>query len=383
MAKPGSEEPEAPVRARSTLLQDLDLPADTLLGHRVTRAVQLRLAGLGSRDVLQQLTSEKLGSDGSMARQIGTSLTLLGLLGTVFGLSLALLNIGGASANITGVEDLGRLSTALAGTMDGMKTAFGCTLMGLLTALILSYLNYGLRRDQSMVLREIEEFTACDLLPAVEQVDPDSDNATRAFANVLSKITGDLLNVSSDLLNSAMQFRSSSTEVRGTLDTLVGSVDKFSSTIDRVAGNQQEFTTTMTATKETVERTGEVVQQSSQLLIQRMEQLRQEAEMAAKSQQSIISHHEEFKKLAESLKKSQTEASHLAMTTHAKESKDLVETTLKAHLAELKKLVEGHHASLGGILNNHQGLMTTVADMLTDAQLNGRARPHANGEVHQ
>ena len=128
----------------------LGIPPDTLLGHRVGRALQLRLAGLGSRDVLQQLTSEKLGSYGSLARQIGASLTLLGLLGTVFGLSLALLNIGDTSANIKGVEDLGRLSHALGGTMGGMETAFGCTLVGLLTAIVLSFLNFGLRRSQSV-----------------------------------------------------------------------------------------------------------------------------------------------------------------------------------------------------------------------------------------
>ena len=125
---------ESAVAAHSAekLEKDLGIPSHTLLGHRVERVLRLRLAGLGSRDVLQQLTSERLGSYGSLARQIGSSLTLLGLLGTVFGLSLALVNVGNTSVNIKGVEDLSRLSAALAGTMGGMKTAFSCTLVGLM-----------------------------------------------------------------------------------------------------------------------------------------------------------------------------------------------------------------------------------------------------------
>lgn len=375
------EAPAAPFRPRVSLEKDLDIPADTLLGHRVARAIQLRLAGLGSRDVLQQLTSEKLGSYGSLARQIGASLTLLGLVGTVFGLSLALLNIGDTSANIKGVEDLGRLSVALGGTMGGMKTAFGCTLTGLLTALILSYLNYGLRRVQSVVLGEIEEFTACDLLPAIEQVDPESENATRAFANVLSKVSTDLLKLGSDLLDSAKEYRSSSSEVRETLDKLVGSVNQFSITIDRVAGNQEDFTKTMTATRETVDGVGAVVERSSELLLERLQQYRQDAEATAKVQQSMLSHHEEFKKLAEALKRAQTESLASTLAAHEKASKQLVEGVLKANLEELKKLVEGHHRSLDGILVQNREVMKTVSDMVCDVQMNGRAKAHSSGGV--
>jgi methyl-accepting chemotaxis protein len=379
------EEPEpAPLaddRLRAALVDELAIPPDTLLGHRVTRAVQLRLAGLGSRDVLQQLTGEKLGSYGSLARQIGASLTLLGLLGTVFGLSLALLNIGGTSANIKGVEDLGRLSGALAGTMEGMKTAFGCTLMGLLTALILSYMNYGLRRVQSVVLSAIEEFTACDLLPTIEQVDPESDNATRAFANVLSKISANLLGLGSDLLDSAREYRSSSAEVRSSLDSLVGSVNQFSQTIETVAGNQREFTETMAETREVVKGVGAHVERSSEMLLEQLDQLRQDAAVAAKLQQSIISHHEEFKKLAESLRKSQTESVALAMATHDRASKEMVDTTLNAHLGELKKLVDGHHKSLGGILDESKGVLKTITDILVDNQMNGRGKSHGASGV--
>jgi methyl-accepting chemotaxis protein len=350
------------VHARATLAEELNIPADTLLGHRVSRAMQLRLAGLGSRDVLQQLTSEKLGSYGALARQIGASLTLLGLLGTVFGLSQALLHIGGAS-DIKGVEDLAKLSQDLGGTMEGMKTAFGCTLMGLLSALILSYFNFGLRRVQSVVLGEIEEFTACDLLPVIEQVDPESDNATRAFANVLSKTSTNLTGLGSDLLDSAQEYRASSSEMRDSIERLVQSVELFSLTINQVAGNQHEFTQTMSSTREAVSSVRDVVQDSSHMLSEKLEQIRYESGVSAKLQQSLASHHEEFKKLAESLRNAQLESVAAALATHERASKQLIEGLLQSHLAELKKVVDGQ-----------RDVMRTVSDMVCDVQLNGRAR---------
>ena len=138
--------------AGSPLLKILGVADDSLFGRRIVRMTQLREVGVGSRDVLQQLTSEQMGSYGALARQISSTLTLVGLLGTVFGLSLALVNIGDASTGIKGVDDLEKLSRALAGTMGGMKTAFGCTLAGLISAVMLSFLNHGLRRARSQAL---------------------------------------------------------------------------------------------------------------------------------------------------------------------------------------------------------------------------------------
>jgi len=360
-----------------SLLKFLGIPSDTLLGHRVGRAMQLRLAGLGSRDVLQQLTGEKLGSYGSLARQIGASLTLLGLLGTVFGLSLALLNIGDTSANIKGVEDLGRLSQSLGGTMGGMKTAFGCTLMGLLTALILSFLNFGLRRAQSEALGEIEEFIACDLLPSIEKIDPEADSASRAFANVLSKVSTDLVKLGSDLLDAAKEYRSSSAEVRATLDKLIGSVDQFTGTIERVGGNQDEFTKTMTATREAVDGVGASVRGSSEVLLQHLQQIRQNVDATSTVQASILSHHEEFKRLAEALRKAQADSLATALNSHEKASKELIDRVLKEHLQELKAMAERHHQSMDGVLKQSNDVMKSVADMVLDVRLNVNGRMKA------
>lgn len=347
----------------------LDVPEDSLLGHRIKRALQLRISGLGSRDVLQLVTSERVGSYGSLARQIGATLTLLGLLGTVFGLSLALLNIGNSS-DIRGVEDLGRLSQALGGTMGGMKTAFGCTLAGLLTALVLSFLNYGLRRVQSHVLQAIEEFTACELLRALERVDPESDSATKVFANVLSEVSKDMVSLGEKLQAAAQHYFSGTAAVQQTLDRLANTVDAFSATIGQVAGNQIEFTQTMQLTRDAVDGVGVVVQRSSDLLLERLELLRNSSETTANLQHSLSGHYEEFKKLADTVKSANAEAVKSALASHEAASKRIVDEVLQKHTKELSALLEQSYGSLKAILDQNRAVMTTVSDILLDERLN-------------
>jgi biopolymer transport protein ExbB/TolQ len=372
-----------PSQSPDALREYLDVPEDSLLGHRIKRALQLRISGLGSRDVLQLVTSERVGSYGSLARQIGATLTLLGLLGTVFGLSLALLNIGNSS-DIRGVEDLGRLSQALGGTMGGMKTAFGCTLAGLLTALVMSFMNYGLRRVQSHVLQAIEEFTACELLRALERVDPESDSATKAFANVLSEVSKDMVSLGEKLQSAAQNYFSGTAAVQGTLDKLSSTVEAFSATINQVAGNQMEFTQTMKSTRDAVEGVGVVVQHSSDLLLERLEVVRQNSDTTAKLQQSLLSHHEEFKKLAETVKSSNSDAVKAALAAHEAASKKIVDEILQKHTKELGTLLEQSQGSLKSILEQNRAVMTAVSDILLDERLNknGMSKVMAAGGVN-
>jgi biopolymer transport protein ExbB/TolQ len=369
-----------PSQSPEELREYLDIPENSLLGHRIKRALQLRVAGLGSRDVLQLVTSERVGSYGSLARQIGATLTLLGLLGTVFGLSLALLNIGNSS-DIRGVEDLGRLSQALGGTMGGMKTAFGCTLAGLLTALTLSFLNYGLRRVQSHVLQAIEEFTACELLRALERVDPESDSATKVFASVLSEVSKDMVSLGEKLQAAAQNYFSGTAAVQGTLEKLASTVETFSATINQVAGNQMEFTQTMKATRDAVDGVGGVVQQSSDLLLQRLELVRQNSETTEKLQQSLLIHHEEFRKLAETVKTANADAVKTALQAHESASKRIVDEILQKHSKELGALLEQSYGSLHTILEQNRSVMTTVSDILLDERLvrNGASKVAAGG----
>ncbi len=365
-----------PTESPAALTEFLSVPPQSLLGHRISRALQLRNSGLGSREVLQLVTSERLGSYGALARHIGATLTLLGLLGTVVGLSIALMHIGSAS-DIKGVEDLGRLSQALGQTMGGMKTAFGCTLAGLLTAVLLSFLNYGLRRVQSTVLRSIEEFTACELLRTLQRVDPESDNATKAFATVLSEVSKDMVDLGAHLEDAASEYRSGADVVEDSLEKLVKTVDAFSTTIDRVAGNEVDFAKTMSATRTAIEGVGTVVQQCADVVRDGMAQARQSSVETSELQSALLSHYQEFKRLADSIKVMHSDTLKAALSGLEAANKAAVGDVLQQHNRQLAAILDQNQKSIQGIVEQNRTTMLNVAELLLDVRLTKQADGHA------
>jgi biopolymer transport protein ExbB/TolQ len=363
------------VGSGETVLGYLGVPMRTLLGERIRRIMQLREAGMGNRDVLQQLTTEHIGGYGSLARQIGSSLTLLGLLGTVFGLSLALLSIGDASVGIKGIDDLSKLSRALAGTMGGMKTAFGCTLAGLLTALSLSFLNHGLRRLQSEVVGELEEFLVCRFLPIVEKIDPDADSAAKAFAGVLERVSAQLTTLSENMVGAAEAYRGGSAVVQGTLDKLDRTVSDFSTVMTGVASGQKNFTETMDETRKTLAAVKLAVEQTGTLLGNQVAQVHSDLVEYGEMQRSVMGHHEDFKRLVGEMQKS--------VLGHHEEFKRLVGETQRTLGEALGAAVhiqaQESRNQLASLLKGHtegmQGVMQSVSDLVLDVhQLNGRAK---------
>ncbi len=247
LANEGSRYPSG--RAEK-VLESLGIESeDGLLGKRVKRVIQLRSAGLGHRDVLQQLTVERIDGYGALARYIGVTLTLLGLLGTVFGLSQALFSIQGALGGVKDIEGFSQLILALSKTLEGMKTAFGCTLAGLFTAILLSAFNYFIRRKQSVVTARLEEFVVCGLLPALEKEVPNPDNAANAFANVISSATTDLNEIRKTITDAASRYQQGSEEVGKIATTLQGAASAFSDGAVKVNNYQEQYTQTLSDTR--------------------------------------------------------------------------------------------------------------------------------------
>jgi ABC-type transporter Mla subunit MlaD len=233
-----------------------NLPEKSLLGERISRIDQLRAAGLGYREVAQQLTLERIDGYGSLARHIGATLTLLGLLGTVVGLSFALFSIQGALGGVSTAGGLTKLTEALAGTLRSMKTAFGCTLAGLLTALLLSFLNHFVRRLQSSVVRELEHFVICALLPQMERLAPDADSAANVFANVIHGVIDGLTQFRDKMGEATAAFQQSVADLGGMVKDLSASAQSFRASAEQVAGNQQAFTAALTETRQAVQGLG-------------------------------------------------------------------------------------------------------------------------------
>ena len=101
-AKPNVQNQDAPVRVMRDLEKFGEQNSNSLLGQRIDRVLRLRQAGVEQIDFLQKLSAEQVVRYGSMSRYIAASLILLGLLGTVFGMSVAL---GSVQQGLGVVED--------------------------------------------------------------------------------------------------------------------------------------------------------------------------------------------------------------------------------------------------------------------------------------
>lgn len=242
----GSRRPALSVEA---IIKFLGVPSNSTVAQRAARALQLRTARMGG---LQQTTSSHLDRYGLLARYVAGILTLIGLLGTVLGLSFALFKIQGALMGIDEVEKLQDLTEALGSTLSGMKTAFACTLAGLGTSLLLSLVNHAVRRFQISLAEQLDDFTFRGLLPFFEKLDPGADQATKAFVQKLQDSAEALDKVREAVTSAAGQYVAASTGFAGAVGKLEGIVSSFEKSVSRLADNQQGFTQTMAETRDAV-----------------------------------------------------------------------------------------------------------------------------------
>ncbi len=389
----------SPADIADAVLKFLDLPANSLIERRVARVIRLRSAGLGQRDVLQQLSAEHVEGYGSLSRYLGVTLTLLGLLGTVFGLSIALLKIQGALEGVNDVEGLGELTRALGGTLQGMKTAFGCTLAGLSTAILLSFLNHMTRRNQSNVIIALEEFIVCDLLPTLEGVDPGADEAAKAFANVMKTAGTDLENVSKSVVTAAGQFEAGSAALAAVAETMKQTVLSFSTSASQIAGNQQAFTQSLTeikgalaamtdASAKQLHGVQEFTANNNRILEARLDTMAKTSEVnenvlrdiktiAEQFNPAIREYHEHFRgfvnaaqaEFSTSLKSLLTEINNHyreAVTGHIDDNRKGLHESLEQHLVKLQGIVEQNRTGVSSLLEKHQVSLKAFSDMVVD-----------------
>lgn len=118
-------------------------PTVTLLKNNVASLGVIRLSAPATRalvDSLQDSMSEK----SAFIRYFTDLLVFIGLLGTFLGLTITIGSIGGILSDLAGgldggdiMETLIKLIRGLEGPLGGMSTAFGSSLMGLSTSLVL------------------------------------------------------------------------------------------------------------------------------------------------------------------------------------------------------------------------------------------------------
>lgn len=178
-----------------SLLQLLGLkgPGErSLVAQRVKNLFHLRLKGVLDVGVMKEITGVRVSLPGGFSRFVAGSLTVLGLVGTVLGLSLAVRDLAPVMSKLESVRDMTIFSGQMLKTLAGMETAFSCTLTGLICALVLSLCNFVVQRAQTGFYGRLEEFSNYELVPAIVPVP--ADQAAEEFARRLETAGAEISN---------------------------------------------------------------------------------------------------------------------------------------------------------------------------------------------
>ncbi len=149
-----------------------DLAAESLIAERLAAIEKLRTRQVRvNPNALQQLSLARDQARPGMAvpGAVAGLATMLGLLGTFIGLAVmvqqiqfALPQSSGAVTASSWTQSVDNISRIL----GGIKTAFSCSLVGIVCSILAAVTNFRLRSAQGLFFERLERFTTEELLPA-------------------------------------------------------------------------------------------------------------------------------------------------------------------------------------------------------------------------
>ncbi|NWH05903.1 hypothetical protein [Desulfobacter latus] len=135
---------------------------------KAIRHVQIVKTRDGNVDMASDSLRSITAPTSSWGRYIASILILLGLIGTIIGLSQAVINLKsiltGMGDNIT-MDSFQIIINDILGSLNFMETAFSTTLCGFISFIFLSFLDHAFLRRQDNFTRQLEAFYANLLIP--------------------------------------------------------------------------------------------------------------------------------------------------------------------------------------------------------------------------
>ncbi len=138
--------------------------------HIVSKRLQLALErvtfGHTSSEIIQDLQTQsqveidELESSYTMIRTFIWAIPILGFIGTVLGIGLA---IGGFAASLHSAEDMATVKSTLGHVVRGLAFAFDTTFLGLLVSLIVMFPMSVIHRAEQSLLNMIDEYHSQNL----------------------------------------------------------------------------------------------------------------------------------------------------------------------------------------------------------------------------
>ena len=161
------------VSQKTALLERLDeakVWQRSIIYRRIEALLEVRDSGGHiDNDALADIRIGKESRRASVANHILGILIILGLVGTLWGLITALIEVRPIVTGIEDFEELAEISKTLELIVGGMSTAFVTTITGLLTSLGLGLVGLVFNRVQSFFLTALEEFVSTAILPRFTQ----------------------------------------------------------------------------------------------------------------------------------------------------------------------------------------------------------------------
>ena len=120
-------------------------------------------------DVLGDIHAGTVSRKAGLSNYILGILIILGLIGTLWGLTTAVIEVQPLLKDIDDLDQLPQISNALQETLKGMGTAFKTTLAGLITSLGLGALGWLFSLSNSAFLTQFETVVATEIIPHFKQ----------------------------------------------------------------------------------------------------------------------------------------------------------------------------------------------------------------------
>lgn len=118
------------------------------------------LTPIAAKSILSSIES-RLDDSRDICRYIANLLVILGLLGTLWGLSQTVGGVSGVIGNIGSTKDLQPMQSGFMIALAGMGTAFSCSMLGLAGSQIVGFLDLQVGRSFSIFYNNLEERLAC------------------------------------------------------------------------------------------------------------------------------------------------------------------------------------------------------------------------------
>ena len=165
-------------------LNEAKVSRQSIIYRRIDALLKIRdSGGQVDNDALADILTGKESRRASLANHILGILIILGLVGTLWGLITALIEVRPIVTGIEDFEELAEISKTLELIVGGMSTAFVTTITGLLTSLGLGLVGLVFNRAQSFFRTALEEFVSTEILPRFTQTPEASiDSAVKQLA---------------------------------------------------------------------------------------------------------------------------------------------------------------------------------------------------------